>query len=416
MKKLWIALLLLSAVTIPSACTEYVPYYYRLASRQDIPQEIFLREELTKLSGRSCCLITNQAGLGRYLFWPAERATNLTRLHDIFEDAGSTLVEVFTPEHGLSAQEEEHGNQQPLSFLPKTIYKTKIEKMIEQYKPCDVIIFDLPDSGVRPYTYRSIITSSLRALHTADKQQTFLLIDTPNPASFVGIDGPVAQKHKFSVLGEEEIPHLPYYTYGELALYYKDKMQLKVDLRIQRLRNYRPGKHILTRPYFFNPPSPNLPHFRAVQCYWMMVLLEGSVIEEGRATKDPFCTFGHPDFDPTVLPPTVGGVSFEPFSFIAQSGKYKGKLLHGYRIEIENPEKYRPVEAAYELLRYLINRYPHISFLKQYMNQYYSLDELNGTDTLRIALQNNLPYAVWRKSEQEKIDRFAQEMKKYRLY
>lgn len=416
MKKLLPALLIASATTIPSAAADFVPFYYRLAPRKDVPQEIFLREELPRLTGRNSCLITNQAGLGRYLFWPSDRAHNPAKLHDIFEDAGSPLVEIFTPEHGLSAQEEEHGNQHTLAFKPKTVYKTKVDQIIEQYQPCDVIIFDLPDSGVRPYTYRTIITSSLRALHAANKQQIFLLIDTPNPASFIGIDGPVAQKPKFTVLGEEEIPHLPHYTYGELALYYKDKMQLNVDLRIQLLRNYRPGKHILTRPFFFNPPSPNLPHFRSVQCYWMMVMLEGSVIEEGRATKDPFCTFGHPGFDPTDIPPPMGGVIFEPFSFVAQSGKYKGKLVHGYRVEIEDPEKYRPVEAAYELLRYMINRYPHISFLGMYMNKYYSLDELNGTDSLRRALQSNQTYSAWRETEKEKIDRFSREMKKFRLY
>lgn len=393
-----------------------IPYYHELADDKYTPQEIFLRSGLPKLKGQSICLITNQAGLGRYLFWPPLYESHLTRLHEIFADAAATLADVFTPEHGLTAQEEEHGNQQKNLFTPKTLYRSGQSDIITQYASCGVVVFDLPDAGVRPYTYRSIMTSSMRALAASGKGQIFYLIDTPNPASFVGIDGPVAQKEKFSILGEEEIPHLPYYTYGELASYYKGKMQLNLKLVIQKLRKYNPRKHFLTQPSFFNPPSPNLPHFRAMQCYWMMVLLENRVIEEGRGTKDPFCQFGHPGFDPTDTPPSAGGAAYKAYSFIPQSGRFKGKLVHGYRIEIEDPDEYQPVKAGYELLRYLIKKYPDISFLLKYGGQYYALDELNGSDTMRKALQQDMPYEQWHKSEEPKLKKFKQEMKKYQLY
>lgn len=380
------------------------------------PQEIFFRKYLKNYQNKSFCVITNQSGLGRYLLWPPLNLKNVTRLHEIFLDSQNELKEVFSAEHGLFAQEEEHGNHYMEKFVPKSLYRLKESEVAELLKPCDIVVYDLPDAGVRPYTYRTIATTVMRALSNMDEGKIFYLMDTPNPASHLGIMGPVAQKEKFSILGEEEIPHLPFYTYGELATYYKDKMNLKLNLFVQKLEGYRAGRFFLDQPFLFYPPSPNLPSFRALQCYWMMVFLEGTYVEEGRATKDPFCTFGHPEFDPKDVIPSKGGVYYVPFSFIALSGRYKNKLVHGYRIEIPAPHLYNPVEAAFALLQYLKKRYPKLELLKTYAGKYYSLDELNGTDSFRKAIEQDLPYTEWLSLEAKKIEKFRQEMKKYRLY
>ncbi|MCS6985741.1 MAG: DUF1343 domain-containing protein [Leptospiraceae bacterium] len=383
---------------------------------QNDPREVFLRKELPKYENKNFCLVTNQAGLGRYLLWPPLQDGEPTRLHEIFKDSSNRLGEVFTAEHGLSGQESEEGNNLPLLYNPKSIYRLRESDIAFYIQACDVIVYDLPDAGVRPYTYRTIATTLLRSLHQHGPEKIFHLIDVPNPASHLGIAGPVAQKEKFSILGEEEIPHLPYYTYGELLQYYVFKMQLRVKLYVQPLNGYRPGRFFLEQRFSYYPPSPNLPHFRSLQCYWMMVFFEGTYLEEGRGTKDPFCTFGHPEFDPRDVPPPMGGVLFVPFSFVPSSGRYKNKLVHGYRLEIPDPWEYRPVEAAYKLLLYLKKRYPELNLFKTYPGGYYSLDELCGTESLRRAVQSEIPYEEWLKNEKPKIELFRKNMKQHRIY
>ncbi len=392
--------------------------------------EIFFTEGLKRLKGLKACFVTNSAGLGRFFLYEAMENTD-KHVHAHLAKQKITIAHLFTPEHGLTAQEEDHGNTkgklatkktscqgdaaqgQCAPAIPETIYLTTVDKLQEKLADCDAIVFDLPDSGVRPYTYRTVLNRIMRAVHQADKGQLLYLIDVPNPASHLGAQGPVAQKSNFSYVGEEEIPFMPGFTHAELARKYVADRKLKIKLHIQKMASYNPTQPHSRRGLPFYPPSPNLPTLRANQCYWISVYFEATSIEEGRITKDPFCQIGHAMFTNVALPP-MGNVRFIPYPFYAGSGKHKGKLISGYKLEFSET-KVDPSRAAYEFLLWHVKNGKD-GFLKKWFAEKQGLDAQTGTTSYRAALLDEMPYAAWLAKEKKRITDFNKAMDKYRLY
>lgn len=394
------------------------------------PAEIFFTEGAKRLKGLDTCFVTNASGLGRFFLYEAMEDTDKhvrARLakHEI------KIAHLFTPEHGLTAQEEDHGNTKgrvPTKMTscqsapagtscaptsPETIYLTTVEKLQDKLKNCEAIVFDLPDSGVRPYTYRTVLNRIMRAIHQAEKGQLLYLIDVPNPASHLGPQGPVAQKSNFSYVGEEEIPFMPGFTHAELARKYIADRKLKIKIHIQKMAKYNPKEPHSKRALAFYPPSPNLPTLRANQCYWVSVYFEATSIEEGRITKDPFCQIGHAEFENRTLP-KMGGVKFYPYPFYAASGKHKGKLIAGYKLEF-GEMAVNPTRAAYEFFLWHVKNGKN-GFMKKWLAEKQGLDAQTGTTSYRAALVAGKSYEDWQAQEKTRIADFTKAMQKYRLY
>ncbi len=374
--------------------------------------ELFFKEGLKRLRGRSVCFITNAAGLGRYFLYDAMEETD-KYIHAKLEKHEIKIAHLFTPEHGLTGQEDDHGNTKVKAGAPETIYLTTVEKLQEKIADCEAIVFDLPDSGVRPYTYRTVLNRVMRAMDKAQSGQMLYLIDVPNPASHLGPQGPVAQKSNFSYVGEEEIPFLPGFTHAELARKFIADRKLKIKIHIQKLAGYKPKQAHSERGLVFYPPSPNLPHLRSNQCYWISVFFEATSIEEGRVTKDPFCQIGHPEFANSELP-RMGNVTFSAYPFYAWSGKHKGKLLPGYKLTIDE-KKAEPARAAYEFLLWYIKNGAN-DWMTKYLTEKQGLDAQTGTITMRKALLNKKTYDQFMADEKKKIRAFSAAMQEYRLY
>ncbi len=379
---------------------------------QRTPAEIFFKEGLKRLKGKEVCFITNASGLGRFFLYDAMEQTDKyirakLAKHEI------KLAHLFTPEHGLTGQEDDHGNTKSKAGSPETIYLTTVEKLQEKIAGCEAIVFDLPDSGVRPYTYRTVLNRIMRAMDKADKDQLLYLIDVPNPASHLGPLGPVAQKTNFSYVGEEEIPFMPGFTHAEIARKFIADYKLKIKIHIQKMAGYKPKTAHSHRGLVFYPPSPNLPHLRANQCYWISVFFEATSIEEGRITKDPFCQIGHPDFANAVLP-KMGGVKFYPYPFFAYSGKHKGKLLPGYKLDFSET-KVDPPRAAYEFFLWHVKNGKD-EWLKNHLTEKQGLDAQTGSTTMRKALLEELSYDEFIRAEKKRMAAFVTAMAKYKLY
>lgn len=382
------------------------------SAKPSTASEIFFREGVKRLKGLDICFVTNAAGLGRFFLYEAMEDTDRyvrARLakHEI------KIAHLFTPEHGLTAQEEDHGNTRTKAAAPETIYLTTVEKLQEKLQDCEAIVFDLPDSGVRPYTYRTVLNRIMRAIHQAEKDQLLYLIDVPNPASHLGPQGPVAQKSNFSYVGEEEIPFMPGFTHAELARKYIADRKLKLKIHIQKMAKYNPRVPHSKRALPFYPPSPNLPTLRANQCYWISVYFEATSIEEGRITKDPFCQIGHADFENRALP-AMGAVRFYPYPFFAASGKHKSKLIAGYKLDF-GETTVNPTRAAYEFFLHHVKSGKN-GFMKKWLSEKQGLDAQTGTTSYRAALIAGKPYDTWHEQEKPRIADFTKAMQKYRLY
>lgn len=395
----------------------FVPLTVALAKRKKsshtrTANAIFLERGLKKLKGKETCFITNASGLGRLFLYDAMEGKG-RHILDKLKKADVSLKRLFTPEHGLTGQEEDHGNTKTKAGAPETIYLTTVDKLQEKIKDCEAVVFDLPDSGVRPYTYRTVLNRLMRAISANKSGQFLYLIDVPNPASHLGAQGPVAQKSNFSYVGEEEIPFMPGFTHAEIARKFIHDHKLKLKIFIQRMVNYNPKIPHSKRGLPFYPPSPNLPNLRTNQCYWISVYFEATSIEEGRITKDPFCQIGHAQFENRELP-VMGGVHFYPYPFFAASGKFKGKLISGYKLDFSETGV-NPTRAAYEFFLWHI-KHGKDGFMKKWLTEKQGLDAQTGTTTYRAALVKGLSYNQWHSKEKKKVVRFVQAMQKYRLY
>ena len=352
--------------------------------------------------------------MGRMLL--SKPAKGLSRLHNVFAKNEANLVMVFTPEHGLTAQEDEHGNSTKAAFYVQTIYRTSVKKMSAYFKGCEVMVYDLPDVGVRPFTYRTIFTRSLRAMNEVfkkDARAKFIFIDVPNLAAHLGTRGPVAQK--FSYFGEEKIAIFPGYTYGELARRYHHVNKINVPLEIIKLKDYN-KEHFLISGYQYYQPSPNLPTFRSVECYWMSVFLEGTYLDMGRNSNDPFCLIGHPDLRETHPPPTLPGIRWSFYTYKPWGGPYKGRLLKSFRMRVLDPNQYKPIETAYAIYAHLKKSYSKIKTFRVTKNKHYRLDSLIGTKSWRLAIKKNQSFNEWMSGEQAKLNAFRKEMIRFKVY
>jgi len=423
-------LFIFNCTTIKKVNKIYFEYPHRKRSEQRI--EIFknkilpsLAKQLNDLSSkqqvnRNICMITNQATLGRLLLLKSSINRNKSRLHDLFHKNNMHLFKVFTPEHGLSGQEELHGNKRTKKKdYIQTIYNMSIKKMSFLFRKCSVMIFDLPDVGIRPYTYRTIMIRSIQAmnlLYKKNKNIFFTIIDTPNMASYLRSIGPMVTRRKFSFLGEEEIPFFVGYTYAELLKRYVSIKRLYIPLKIFKLEDYSSSKYYSALGYDYWPMSPNLPDVRSVECYWVSIFFEGTYLNGGRHTNDPFCLVGHPKLNHKISPPQDDAIKWEEYVYFTKSGRYYKRLLRGYRMRIINKKKYNPLRIAYNFLLFLLENHPQIKLLKIYKNKYYALDDLTGSSSMRKALLKKESFEKWYSKEDKQVRLFKKQMKKYQIY
>lgn len=373
--------------------------------------EIFFKEGLKRLKGKNTCFITNAAGLGRYFLYDAMEETD-KYIHAQLEKHEIKIAHLFTPEHGLTGQEDDHGNTKVKAGAPETIYLTTVEKLQEKIADCEAIVFDLPDSGVRPYTYRTVLNRIMRAMDKAQTGQMLYLIDVPNPASHLGPQGPVAQKSNFSYVGERKFLSCPASRMqsSRASSLLTETSRSKFIFRKCQVTNQNNRIQSAVSCFIHHPPICHTSDQTNVIGFLYSLKPRRS---KGRITKDPFCQIGHPGFANAELP-RMGNVKFSSYPFYAWSGKHKGKLLPGYKLSIDE-KKIEPARAAYEFLLWHIKNGAD-DWMAKYLTEKQGLDAQTGTTSMRKALLKQLTYDQFMVGEKKKIRAFTEAMQKYRLY
>jgi uncharacterized protein YbbC (DUF1343 family) len=394
-----------------SSTSEKIIYLKKSANEAE-----FYNRLLDNVREKNLCLISNQSGSGKYLFIPSSKKFP-SYFHEILADRGVKLHKIFSPEHGLSSQGESTGFSTDVILTGNIpvfpAYNKTYRELQFWFDGCEAILFDLPDAGIRSYTYRTILTRTIEAVHGMKKKPVLYLLDQPNPAGIFKPLAPMVNEEYFSYLGEESIPFFPGYTYGELVRHFISKKKLNIDVRYLAMSNYHPGENIAGNS--INPPSPSLPHGRALQCYWIGIFLEGTSLDYGRYTKDPFCLIGHPEINYKSDPPQIPGIIWKKFVYKPFAGPYQGILMRGYEMEITDIAKIQPVKAAYTILEYFYKDYPRIRLFTAGFPHYH-IDQILGGNTFRRAIENKTSYEKWESGENKKLVKFISEMQNFKMY
>ncbi len=353
-RQLFAPLLLLAAAT--TACTVV---YHRVDDASELPKAIvrpgisvLLSDSSSLIAGKRIAILTNQTGVDER----RRRDIDLLRTDKRATRVNAHLVEILTPEHGITGKLDRTGitsGTDAASGLPViSLYTDQTVPPPESaLANVDVVLIDLQDVGSRTWTYEGAMVYTMRAAARARKP--VLILDRPNPITGSLVEGPMldsslsnaddpAPGHPGLAWALYPIPLRHGMTLGELARFYNGELKIGADLHVIPARGWSREVWFDRTDLPFVAPSPNLQSLHAELLYTGLVPFEATNLSVGRGTPYAFERIGAPWLDARKLfavlkDRRVRGVRFtvEDFTPVDPGdGKYPNQTVHGLRIEV----------------------------------------------------------------------------------
>ena len=317
---------------------------------------------------------------------------------------GVTLAALFGPQHGFHADvqdnmvETAHARHPRLGIPVYSLYSDTREPAAEMLDGLDLLVIDLPDVGTRVYTYVYTMANCLRAARRHGMR--VVVCDRPNPIGGDSIEGPVLDPRFTSFVGQFPIPLRHGMTIGELALLFNDQFGIGADLEVAPLAGWSRAMYQDDAGAPWVIPSPNLPTLDSAVVYPGSVLIEGTLLSEGRGTTRPFELLGAPGIDPVALAGDLNaddlpGVHFRPATFEPTFQKHAGVACGGCQIHVTDRRSFRPVLTGVAVIaacrRALGDRFRWREPPYEYEHKKMPIDILAGSGALRRDLDAGLP-------------------------
>jgi uncharacterized protein YbbC (DUF1343 family) len=279
---------------------------------------------------------------------------------------GFNLVKLFSPEHGFNAKgadgaKMQDGVDQATQLPIISLYRDHLSPTETDLQDIDRIIFDIPDVGVRFYTYLWTLTYVLQAC--ANYNKPLIILDRPNPISgnMQLCEGPMLnEQYCSSFIGRWNIPLRHSCTLAELALFFNKTKNINANLMVVPCENWDRNKFQPEWGIDFVPTSPAIRNINAAMLYPGLGLLEATNISEGRGTSMPFEIAASPwmnnlDFLEGELP---DGVSLESITFTPKEGKYAKQDCLGVRFKLKAYDHFKSVYNGLLLIKLVKDHYP----------------------------------------------------------
>lgn len=303
------------------------------------------------------------------------------------------LSAAFGPQHGAKGDKQDNMVETDDVTDPKTgvpifsLYGKVRRPTKEMMDTFDVLLFDLQDLGCRIYTF---VTTLLYVMEECAKHgKKVIVLDRPNPIGRE-VEGFRLEKGWESFVGAAEMPMRHGLTLGEMALYYKERFALPLELEIVKMKGYSPSK----KPGFGWPadlawinPSPNAPTLNMARAYPGTVLIEGTNLSEGRGTTRALELVGAADVDFAKVyalmkkkaPQWLKGCLVRECFFEPTFHKFQGKLCHGLHVHTDFPgyqsAKFKPFRLVALMLKCIRELYPEYPIYRDFAYEYV-LDKL----------------------------------------
>ena len=338
------------------------------------------------------------------------------------------LRALFGPEHGISADAQdlvEVGSaRDPASGLPvHSLYgKTRVPTA-RMLAGLDAVVVDLQDVGSRYYTYIYTMQHVLEACAREGKR--VVVLDRPNPLGGEVVDGNVLEPEYRSFVGMHPLAVRHGMTIGELALMFREELDLDVDLQVVRMRGWRRRVHFEGTGLPWVLPSPNLPTMDTAFVYPGGCLIEGTNLSEGRGTTRPFELVGAPWLDGLALvraleKERLDGVGFRPVAFTPTFHKHVDHLCRGVQVHVLDRERF-PAFLTYLLLIHHARKQNPRRFAWReppYEYEYVKppIDILCGTDNIRETIDAGRSPRRLARGWTRQLQAFRDRRKRYLLY
>ncbi|SMC91618.1 exo-beta-N-acetylmuramidase NamZ family protein [Pedobacter nyackensis] len=280
--------------------------------------------------------------------------------------AGFNLVKLFSPEHGFNAKgadgvKMQDGVDQATQLPVISLYGDHFSPTKTDLQDVDRIMFDIPDVGVRFYTYLWTLTYVLQA--SADYNKPLIILDRPNPISgnLELCEGPMLnEQYCSSFIGRWNIPLRHSCTLAELALFFNTTKNINADLTVIQCENWDRNKFQPEWDMDFLPTSPAIRNINAAMLYPGLGLLEATNISEGRGTSMPFEIAASPwmndlDFLEEEKP---DGVRLESIRLKPNEGKYASQDCLGVQFTLKEYDHFKSVYHGLLLIKLIKDHYP----------------------------------------------------------
>jgi uncharacterized protein YbbC (DUF1343 family)/CubicO group peptidase (beta-lactamase class C family) len=319
--------------------------------------DVLAQQNFRPLQGKRVGLITNQTGVDR-----AGR-----RNVDLMRQAGIDVVALFSPEHGITGQEDRQGigdgTDAATGIKIYSLYGATLRPTPEMLRGIQALVFDIQDAGARFYTYA---TTMAYAMESAAKAGIpFYVLDRPNPITGTHVEGPLLDAGNRSFTGY--FPRLPVrhgMTIGELAQMFNAENKIGAALTVIAMKNWNRGDWFDSTNLSWVNPSPNLRSLTALTLYPGLCLLEAARNwSVGRGTPAPFEQVGADflkgvEFAAYLNQRQIPGVRAYPTSFVPEESNFKGVRIEGVRFVITNRELFDSTRLGLEVAAAIQRLYP----------------------------------------------------------
>lgn len=339
---------------------------------------------------------------------PASVDSNLVHSMDLLSPK-IKLTAAFGPQHGVKGEKQDNMVETEDAIDPK--YKIPVFSLYGQVRrptksmmdTFDIALFDLQDLGCRIYTFITTLLYVMEECARYDK--TLWVLDRPNPIGRE-VEGLTLIPGYESFVGATPIPIRHGLTVGELALYYKDLFNLKLDLKIIKMKGYsfkKPGFGWPMERSWVNP-SPNAQTLNMARAFPGTVLLEGTQLSEGRGTTRALEVVGAPQLKideilaqmKKLAPQWLKGCVLRECYFEPTFHKHQHQLCHGLHIHADgptyNPKTFKPYRIMALFLKALRTVHPgyeiYRDFPYEYVTDKLAFDVINGGPYLREWIDN----------------------------
>ncbi len=389
-----------------------------------------LKDSIHLIAGKRVGILTNQTGINEKGRSDIDLLASDTRA----KNAKISLVAIFTPEHGLEGTEDRPN-------VPGGVHKATGVNVYSLYgrgtspppdsilQKLDVLVYDLQDIGTRTWTYVNSMVYAMRA--AAKNGKKMIVLDKPNPISGYIVEGPmldaavIAKYHPANgpsttdVVPLVAVPMRHGMTIGEMALMYKDILNIPVDLSVIPARGWQRELWYDRTGLPWVKPSPNMPTLQSAMLYPGIVMFEATNVSVGRGTPTAFQLVGAPwlkaaEVVKILRDREMRGVRFavEPFTPLNPTdSKYSNTRIPGIRISVTNRSGLQAVRVGAAIL-WAINKTSPDSLRVNAV----SFDRLLGKPALREALMRGEDPDMLMDREFQPVYDFRERTRKYLLY
>ena len=312
----------------------------------------------------------------------------------------------FGPQHGLRGDKQDnmiesddfHDSRHGIPVY--SLYGNVRRPTAAMMDSFDILLIDLQDIGCRVYTFITTLRYLLE--DCARHRKAVWVLDRPNPAGRP-IEGLLLEPGWESFVGAAAMPMRHGLTMGELARWFVASLRLDVELKVIGMQGWEPG----ASPGFGWPlglrawvnPSPNAPNLSMARCYAGTVMVEGTLLSEGRGTTRPLELLGAPELDARALiadlqqlaPLWLAGCTLRDCWFEPTFHKHAGKLCNGVQIHVADSgyvhERFRPWRLVAALLKAVRAQHPDAPLWRDFAYEYeqgrLAFDVINGGPRLR---------------------------------